>query len=111
MKESAVACPAAELEEGLGSALRKSEVCPGAGYLCADGTYAQFLAKLAKTELLILDDLGVASMQNGESRDLLEIIEDRYGVGSTIITSVLQVMLNVIDFGMNVQDAIDFPRD
>lgn len=55
----------------------------------ADGTYAQFLAKLQKTELLILDDLGVASMQNGESRDLLEIIEDRYGVGSTIITSQL----------------------
>src|SRR5215472_19148643 len=30
--------------------------------------------------------------------------------GSTIITAVLQVMLNVMDFGMNVQDAIDFPR-
>ena len=30
--------------------------------------------------------------------------------GSRIITAVLQVMLNVIDFGMNLQDAIDFPR-
>jgi gamma-glutamyltranspeptidase/glutathione hydrolase len=30
--------------------------------------------------------------------------------GSRIITAVLQVMLNVIDFGMNVQEAIDFPR-
>jgi gamma-glutamyltranspeptidase/glutathione hydrolase len=30
--------------------------------------------------------------------------------GSTIITAVLQVMLNVIDFGMNVQDAVDAPR-
>ena len=30
--------------------------------------------------------------------------------GSTIITAVMQVMLNVMDFGMNVQDAIDFPR-
>jgi len=30
--------------------------------------------------------------------------------GPVIITSVLQVILNVIDFGMNVQDAIDFPR-
>ena len=30
--------------------------------------------------------------------------------GSTIITAVLQVMVNVIDFGMNIQDAIDFPR-
>src|ERR1051326_4162515 len=30
--------------------------------------------------------------------------------GSRIITTVLQVMLNVIDFHMNIQDAIDFPR-
>ena len=30
--------------------------------------------------------------------------------GSTIITAVLQVILNVVDFGMNVQDAVDFPR-
>jgi gamma-glutamyltranspeptidase/glutathione hydrolase len=30
--------------------------------------------------------------------------------GSRIITAVLEVMLNVMDFGMNVQDAIDFPR-
>jgi gamma-glutamyltranspeptidase/glutathione hydrolase len=30
--------------------------------------------------------------------------------GSRIITAVLQVMLNVMDFGMNIQDAIDFPR-
>jgi gamma-glutamyltranspeptidase/glutathione hydrolase len=30
--------------------------------------------------------------------------------GSTIITAVLQVIVNVIDFGLNVQDAIDFPR-
>ena len=30
--------------------------------------------------------------------------------GSRIITAILQVMLNVIDFGMNIQDAIDFPR-
>jgi gamma-glutamyltranspeptidase/glutathione hydrolase len=30
--------------------------------------------------------------------------------GSTIITAVLQVMLNVMDFGMNIQDAVDFPR-
>jgi gamma-glutamyltranspeptidase / glutathione hydrolase len=30
--------------------------------------------------------------------------------GSTIITAVLQVIVNVVDFGMNVQDATDFPR-
>jgi gamma-glutamyltranspeptidase/glutathione hydrolase len=30
--------------------------------------------------------------------------------GPTIINSVLQVLLNVVDFGMSVQDAVDFPR-
>jgi gamma-glutamyltranspeptidase/glutathione hydrolase len=30
--------------------------------------------------------------------------------GSTIITSVLQVILNVVDFGMNIQEAVDSPR-
>jgi gamma-glutamyltranspeptidase/glutathione hydrolase len=30
--------------------------------------------------------------------------------GARIITSVLEVMLNVVDFGMNAQDAVDFPR-
>jgi gamma-glutamyltranspeptidase/glutathione hydrolase len=30
--------------------------------------------------------------------------------GSRIITAVLQVILNVTDFGMNIQDAVDFPR-
>jgi hypothetical protein len=38
---NAVACPAPELEEGLGTALRRSEVCPRAGYLCSDGGFAQ----------------------------------------------------------------------
>ena len=33
-----------------------------------------------------------------------------YPVRSTIITAVLQVIVNVLDFGMNVQDAVDFPR-
>jgi DNA replication protein DnaC len=55
----------------------------------ADGTYSQFLAKLAKTKLLIIDDFGIAPLQNGETRDLLEIIEDRFGSGSTLITSQL----------------------
>jgi gamma-glutamyltranspeptidase/glutathione hydrolase len=30
--------------------------------------------------------------------------------GSTIISAVLQVIVNIVDFGMNVQDAVDFPR-
>jgi DNA replication protein DnaC len=52
----------------------------------ADGTYAKFIARLAKTEILILDDWG-QSLTEGERRDLMEIIEDRNGSGSLIITT------------------------
>jgi DNA replication protein DnaC len=55
----------------------------------ANGTYAQFLARLVKANVLILDDLAVGELKDTERRDLLEIIEDRYGVGSTVITSQL----------------------
>ena len=57
----------------------------------ASGNYAKYLARLAKTELVILDDLGISALDDGDKRDLLEIIEDRYGSGSIIITSQLPV--------------------
>jgi DNA replication protein DnaC len=41
--------------------------------------------------VLLLDDLGLSALTEPEGRDLLEIIEDRYGVSSTIITSQLPV--------------------
>lgn len=56
-----------------------------------DGSWLQMLASLRKTRLLILDDWGLQSLNPTESRDLLEIIEDRYQKGSTIITSQLPV--------------------
>jgi len=55
----------------------------------ADGTYARQLARLAKTDVLILDDWGIAPLTERERRDLLEIIEDRTGRRSTIVTSQL----------------------
>jgi DNA replication protein DnaC len=55
----------------------------------ADGTYVRLLAKLARTDVLIIDDWGLAPVQDQERRDLLEILEDRYGTRSTIITSQL----------------------
>jgi len=55
----------------------------------ADGTYPRFLAKLAKVDVLILDDWGLVPLGEIERRDLLEIIEDRYGNRSTILTSQL----------------------
>jgi len=57
----------------------------------ADGSYARVLAKLAKTSVLILDDLGLAALTDTERQDLLEVIEDRHGSGSTIVTSQLPI--------------------
>jgi DNA replication protein DnaC len=55
----------------------------------ADGTYSKRLAQLARTDLLILDDLGLKPLQAQERHDLLEVIEDRHGQHSTVITSQL----------------------
>ena len=57
----------------------------------AEGSYLDFLKKLAKIKLLILDDFGLAAMGEQERQDLMEIIEDRHKLGSTIITSQLPV--------------------
>ena len=57
----------------------------------ADGSYSKLLKKFEKTNVLILDDLGVSELRENERRDILEILEDRYGVASTIITSQLPI--------------------
>lgn len=56
-----------------------------------DGTYEKTLGQLAKTEVLLLDDWGLAVMEDGARRDVLEIVEDRHGRGSTIIASQIPV--------------------
>lgn len=56
-----------------------------------DGRHARMLKALARTELLILDDWGLAMFTASERRDMLEILEDRNGQGSTIVTSQLPV--------------------
>jgi DNA replication protein DnaC len=53
----------------------------------ADGRYAKILANLARTDLLVLDDWGLLALTDNHRRDLLEILEDRYGRRSTIVTS------------------------
>jgi DNA replication protein DnaC len=55
----------------------------------ADGSYTAFLGRLARIDLLVLDDWGLAAIGDGHRRDLLEILDDRDGVRSTIITSQL----------------------
>jgi DNA replication protein DnaC len=55
----------------------------------SSASYSQFLARLAKVDVLILDDFLLVPMNSPERQDLLEVLEDRYGVSSTIITSQL----------------------
>jgi DNA replication protein DnaC len=55
----------------------------------ADGTYIRLLTKLARLDVLVIDDWALAPAQDQERRDLLEILEDRYGTRSTIISSQL----------------------
>lgn len=50
-----------------------------------------FLRRLAKVDLLILDDFGLVPLSDTTQRDLLEILEDRYDHQSTILTSQLPV--------------------
>ncbi len=57
----------------------------------ADGRYGKLMLGYAKTDLLILDDWGLTPMTDPQRRDLLEILEDRYGKRSTIVTSQLPV--------------------
>ena len=55
----------------------------------ADGTYTRLLDRLAKAHLLIIDDWGLAPLKDAHRRDVLEILEDRYGKTSTVVTSQL----------------------
>ena len=57
----------------------------------ADGRYGKVMLGYAKTDLLILDDWGLTPMTDPQRRDLLELLEDRYGKRSTIVTSQLPV--------------------
>lgn len=61
------------------------------GLAKADGTYARTLAKLAQADVLILDDLGLGTIKEVHRNDLLEVLEDRYGKSSTVVTSQLPV--------------------
>jgi len=57
----------------------------------ADGSYTSEINKMAKASLVILDDFGLEKLDNPSRLALLEILEDRHGLKSTIITSQLPV--------------------
>ena len=60
-------------------------------YAKADGTYAKELKRIQKQNLMIIDDFGLHPMDEQCKLMLLELLEDRYGVQSTIISSQLPV--------------------
>ena len=56
-----------------------------------DGRYGKIMRDYAKTRLLIFDDWGLAKMTDESRRDLLEILEDRNSLSSTLVTSQFPV--------------------
>ncbi len=56
-----------------------------------DGRFPRLFRSLVRVDLLILDDWGPDRLTASQRRDLMEIVEDRYGAGSTLITSQLPV--------------------
>jgi DNA replication protein DnaC len=57
------------------------------GIARADGSYASVLARLARLDVLVLDDFLIGPLKDQERRDLVEILEDRYGKSSTVVTT------------------------
>ena len=54
-----------------------------------DGSFARRLAQLARLDLLVIDDFAISPMSAAERNDLLELLDDRIGMRSTLITSQL----------------------
>lgn len=61
------------------------------GLAKAEGTYARTLSKLSTAQVLVLDDLGLSTIKEPQRNDLLEVLEDRYGKSSTVVTSQLPI--------------------
>ena len=57
----------------------------------ADGTYLRLLTKLARVDVLLIDDWGLDALTAQDRRDFLELLDDRHGTRSTILTSQLPV--------------------
>ena len=56
-----------------------------------EGSYPLLLGQLARTELLVVDDWGIAPLTDAERRDFLEVIDDRHGTRSTLLAGQLPV--------------------
>lgn len=72
--------------------LRTSRLLETLSIAHGDGRFSKIIQQLAKTDLLVLDDWGLEKMTLSQRNDLLEIMEDRHGLKSTLITSQLPIM-------------------
>ena len=57
----------------------------------ADGSMVKLLKKIARVDLLLIDDWGISKVHDTQHRQLLEILEDRQGSGSTLVTTQFPV--------------------
>lgn len=92
--KSYIACALAQkaMREGFSALYKRVPRLLGElAFARADGSYPKLMKTLATTQLLILDDWGLAPLSEEQDREVLEIIEDRHGLGSTLITSQLPV--------------------
>ena len=70
---------------------RLSRLFDELGYAHGDGRYPKVMKKLARTDVIILDDWGLAKLTAPQRRELLEILEDRHERRSTLVTSQLPI--------------------
>jgi len=88
-----IACALAQraCQEGFSAHyVRVPRLIDNLGLARADGSYGKLLENLSKFDVLILDDWGIP-LTDGARRDFLEIMEDRYGTRSTVITTQIPV--------------------
>lgn len=70
---------------------RAPRLFPDLALARGDGRYSKLMSSMAKAHLLVVDDWGLSVLADQERRDLLEILEDRHGIHSTIMASQLPV--------------------
>ena len=70
---------------------RTSELCRELAVAHADGSLGRLLLKLARIDVLVLDDFAMSPLKDSERRDFLEICDDRYQRRSIILTSQMPV--------------------
>lgn len=86
----ACALAQAACRQGISSRyLRLTQLIEDMALARADGSYPKLMNRLQKTALLVIDDYGMAPLNQTERRDLLEVIEDRSGRRATLLASQL----------------------